>query len=332
MATKVAILGGGAMATAISAVLAEKPDVDISLWTRSPEVAREMTDLRENKRLLPGIRIPSRVEISADFERVVAGSELLVVAIPSAFLRSTLNEYKNVLTEDRPVVSVVKGLENGTFLRPSEIVSDVLGQRAVVSLSGPSHAEEVARRLPASVVAGCGDLTLAKRVQSLFSTDRFRVYTNLDLIGVELGGALKNVIAIAAGICDGFQYGDNAKSALITRGQVEMTRFGLAFGAESKTFYGLSGMGDLMTTCFSKFSRNRMVGHLLGEGKSLEAILNNMKGVAEGVTSARAVSEVADKQGIEMPITREVYNVLFHGKTPEAATDSLMSRPIQSED
>lgn len=320
------------MATACAAVLAEKPEVDISLWTRSPEVALEMSALRENRRLLPGIRIPSRVEITSEMERAVSGSEFLVVAIPSAFLRSTLGEYRHLLTENRPVISVVKGLENGTFLRPSQIIADVLGQRSVVSLSGPSHAEEVARRLPASVVVGSGDLTLARRIQDLFSTDRFRVYTNLDLIGVELGGALKNVIAIAAGICDGFQYGDNAKSALITRGQVEMTRFGVAFGAEAKTFYGLAGMGDLMTTCFSKFSRNRMVGHLLGEGQSLEAILTGMKGVAEGITSARAVFEVAEKKGIEMPITREVHNVLFHGKTPEAATDSLMSRPIQSED
>ncbi len=260
------------MGTALAVLLSGKEDLELRLWTREEQHAQAMRQRRENERLLKGVAICPRIEITSDFRMAVDGAELLVVSIPSAYLRETLSTYASCMTQDRPMVSVIKGLENGTFLRPSQIIADVLGPRVVLSLSGPSHAEEFARRKPASVVAACGDLSFAKTIQELFTTDRFRVYTNSDLIGVELGGALKNVIAIAAGICDGFGFGDNAKSALITRGQVEMTRFGIAFGAESKTFYGLAGMGDLMTTCFSKYSRNRGVGHFLGEGKSLEEI------------------------------------------------------------
>ncbi|MFQ5734269.1 MAG: NAD(P)H-dependent glycerol-3-phosphate dehydrogenase, partial [Planctomycetaceae bacterium] len=235
------------------------------------------------------------------------------------------------LTHDRPVVSVIKGLERDTFMRPSEIIADVLGFRAVVALGGPSHAEEIARRLPASVVAASGDVALAKEVQAIFTTDRFRVYTNLDIVGVELAGALKNVIAIAAGICDGLNYGDNAKSALLTRGIVEITRFGRAFGAEQSTFAGLAGMGDLITTCISPYGRNRMVGERLGGGETLPEILDSMDAVAEGVTTTKSVFELADRKGIEMPITAEVHAVLFEGKSPVEATDSLMGRPPKGE-
>ena len=226
MSTKVAILGGGAMGTACAVVLAEKPDVDVLLWTRCPEKARQIEETRENVQHLPGISISDRVRVTADLEEAVRGADILVLAIPSAYLRESLVGFAPKITSKTPVVSVVKGLENGTFLRPSELIRDVLGSRTVLSLSGPSHAEEIARRLPASLVAASDDREFATWIQELASTDRFRVYTNQDLVGVELGGALKNVIAIAAGICDGFKYGDNAKSALITRGQVEMTRFG----------------------------------------------------------------------------------------------------------
>jgi glycerol-3-phosphate dehydrogenase (NAD(P)+) len=216
-------------------------------------------------------------------------------------------------------------------MRPSEIICDALGQRPVVALSGPSHAEEVARRLPASVVAACPDLSLATRVQELFTTDRFRVYTNEDLLGVELAGALKNVLAIAAGVCDGQGFGDNAKSALVTRGLVELTRFGTALGAQASTFFGLAGLGDLVTTCFSRHSRNRHVGEYLGRGQSLERIVAEMDGVAEGVTATRSVHELALHRQIEMPITAEVYAVLFDGKSPAEATESLMQRPLRGE-
>ncbi len=319
------------MGTACAIVLAENPEQRVSLWARNADHASDMVKTRENKRLLPGITIPDSVEVTADIAAAVADSDLLVMAVPTAFLRNCLSEISTDLTDDRPVVSVIKGIENETFQRPSEIIGEVLGSRAVVSLSGPSHAEEITRRLPASVVAASGDLALARRVQQTFTTDRFRVYTNVDIIGVELAAALKNVIAIAAGICDGLGYGDNAKSALMTRGLVEMTRFGTSLGAEAQTFAGLAGMGDLITTCASPYSRNRKVGERLGAGETLEQILESMDAVAEGVWTTRSVHELAEQRGIEMPITAEVFSVLFEDKRAAEATDSLMMRPPRDE-
>ena len=319
------------MGTACAIVLAEKPEQRVSLWARNADHASEMVKTRENKRLLPGITIPDSIEVTSDISAAVADSDLLVMAVPTAFLRNCLSEISADLTDDRPVVSVIKGIENETFQRPSEIIGEVLGSRAVVSLSGPSHAEEITRRLPASVVAASGDLALARRVQQTFTTDRFRVYTNVDIIGVELAAALKNVIAIAAGICDGLGYGDNAKSALMTRGLVEMTRFGTSLGAEAQTFAGLAGMGDLITTCASPYSRNRKVGERLGAGETLEQILESMDAVAEGVWTTRSVHELAEQRGIEMPITAEVFSVLFEDKRAAEATDSLMMRPPRDE-
>ena len=319
------------MGTACAIVLAENPEQHVSLWARNADHASDMVKTRENKRLLPGITIPDSVEVTADIAAAVADSDLLVMAVPTAFLRNCLSEISTDLTDDRPVVSVIKGIENETFQRPSEIIGEVLGSRAVVSLSGPSHAEEITRRLPASVVAASGDLALARRVQQTFTTDRFRVYTNVDIIGVELAAALKNVIAIAAGICDGLGYGDNAKSALMTRGLVEMTRFGTSLGAEAQTFAGLAGMGDLITTCASPYSRNRKVGERLGAGETPEHILESMDAVAEGVWTTRSVHELAEQRGIEMPITAEVFSVLFEDKRAAEATDSLMMRPPRDE-
>ena len=331
MSKRITVIGGGAMGTACAIVLAENPDQQVALWARSSDHAADMASSRENKRLLPGITIPDPIEVTSDIEAAVTNSDLLVMAVPTAFLRECLNDIAGALTDDRPVVSVIKGIENETFQRPSEIIGEVLGSRAVVSLSGPSHAEEITRRLPATVVAASGDLALAKSVQQTFTTDRFRVYTNVDIIGVELAAALKNVIAIAAGICDGLGYGDNAKSALMTRGLVEMTRFGTSLGAEPQTFAGLAGMGDLITTCASPYSRNRKVGERLGAGETLEQILESMDAVAEGVWTTRSVHELAEQQGIEMPITAEVFRVLFEGKQAVEATDSLMMRPPRDE-
>jgi glycerol-3-phosphate dehydrogenase (NAD(P)+) len=230
-----------------------------------------------------------------------------------------------------PVVSVIKGIESGTLSRPSMIMSETLGPRPVIVLSGPCHAEEAARRLPASLVAASEDADWAVRVQDAFTTDRFRVYTNRDVIGVEVAGALKNVIAIAAGISDGLGYGDNAKSALMTRGIVEMMRFGVALGAQPTTFWGLAGIGDLITTCVSPHGRNRRVGERLARGETLAAISTEMTGVAEGVSTCPAVIGLASKHGVEMPIATEVHRVLFEGKDPVEATDSLMQRPPKSE-
>ncbi len=331
MSTKITILGSGAMATACSILLAEHDDQEVAIWARNPAHAEQIQSARENKRLLPGVRLPDKVTVTADLEQALDGSEYLVAAIPTQFLRSSLNEIRGYLKSNRPVISVIKGLENETFLRPSEIIAESLGSRAVVALSGPSHAEEIARRLPATVVAASGDLGLARQVQKMFNTERFRVYTNLDLIGVEMAAALKNVIAIAAGISDGLGFGDNAKSALMTRGLVEMTRFGTRFGAEASTFTGLAGMGDLITTCVSPYGRNRSVGERLGKGETLDQILTTMAAVAEGVATAKSVFEVSEQEGIEMPITSEVYRVLFEKKSPAAATHSLMLRPLRAE-
>lgn len=331
MAGKTTILGSGAMATACSVLLAEHPGQSVSIWARDAAHADAIEAERENRRLLPGIRLPDGVHVTADIDEAVAGADTLVVAIPTEFLRASLTALAPSLNQNRPVISVVKGIERETFLRPSQIVEETLGSRAVVALCGPSHAEEIGRRLPASVVAASGDVALAKRVQEMFSTDRFRVYTNPDLIGVELAGALKNVIAIAAGISDGLGYGDNAKSSLMTRGIVEIMRFGVGLGAEANTFWGLAGIGDLITTCVSPHGRNRKVGERLGKGETLDQIRRTMESVAEGVNTTASVNDLAEERGVEMPITFEVHKVLFEGKSPVEATTSLMLRPPKDE-
>ena len=328
---KITILGGGAMATACSVLLAEQPGHSVSIWARNPDYAAQMQQNRENKRLLPGIALPDAITITSDVAAAVADTDMIVVSVPTAFLRDALTKHRDALTAPVPIVSVLKGIENETLLRPSEIITEVLSNDRVVVLAGPSHAEEIARRLPASVVAASADHALAVQVQEVFSTNRFRVYTNEDVVGVELGGALKNVLAIAVGICDGLGYGDNAKSALMTRGLVEMTRFGAAFGADANTLFGLAGIGDLITTCISGFSRNRHVGERLGKGETLDQILGSMSAVAEGVRTTRSVQQLAEKFNIDMPITREVFEVLFENKNPAAATDSLMCRPPKVE-
>lgn len=331
MDTKIAILGSGGMATACSILLSQHAGRSVQIWTRTAERATELRRDRENRRQLPGVRIPDSIDITDAIDRAVNGAELLIAAIPTKFLRETLGRISPEIPVGLPVVSVAKGLEISTLMRPSEIVLDVLGPRDVVALGGPSHAEEIARGLPASVVAACSNLKLARDVQSLFNTDRFRVYTNVDILGVELAGAIKNVIAIAAGISDGLGFGDNAKSALVTRGLVEMIRFGTALGAQAETFNGLAGIGDLMTTCFSRHSRNRHVGEYLGRGMTLDHVVADMNGVAEGVSTTRGVYDLARQKGIEMPITAEVYSVLFEGKPPIEATTSLMMRPPRHE-
>ncbi len=331
MNTKVAILGGGGMATACATLLTESSTVSVSMWVRSAEVAEDLRTHRENKRLLPGVTFSETINITSDIDEAVADADYIVVAIPTEFLREALTALASHLISGTPVISVIKGIEKNTFFRPSEIIADVLGPRPVVALGGPSHAEEIARRLPASVVAASGDIQLAKVTQQLFSTDRFRVYTNVDIVGVELAGALKNVIAIAAGICDGGKYGDNAKSAIMTRGLVEMNRFGSALGAEATTFSGLAGVGDLITTCMSPFGRNRKLGERLGQGETLDQILSTMDAVAEGVNTTRSVFDLSESKGLDMPITTEIYRVLFEGKSPEEATQTLMTRPQREE-
>jgi glycerol-3-phosphate dehydrogenase (NAD(P)+) len=324
-AAKFAILGAGAWGTAMATVLAQKPQHRVTLWSARPENAGILREQRENVRLLPGVPIPPSVELTAD-AAAVADADLLVVAIPTVHLRATLAAIAVTLPPGKPVLSLTKGVEIATFLRPTEIIAEILGDRALAVLSGPSHAEEVGRGRPTSVVTASSDLELARWIQQHFSTDRFRIYTNLDVVGVELAGALKNVIGIAAGIGDGLGLGDNAKAALLTRGLVEIARFGVALGAEQATFWGLAGMGDLITTCFSRHGRNRHVGERLGRGEKIGEILASMNMVAEGVYTTKSVYEKAGKMGISMPITAEVYRVVYEGKNPLAAVNDLMLR------
>jgi glycerol-3-phosphate dehydrogenase (NAD(P)+) len=330
MLTQFAVLGDGAWGTAIALLLAQKSDHRVVLWSAREENARILRERRENVDYLPGVPIPRAVEFTTDIQKVAA-TELWIAAIPTVYLRKTLEPIAAALTAPKPVLSLAKGVEISTFLRPTEIIEQVLGKRRVAALSGPSHAEEVSRGLPTSVVAASADLELARWIQQSFSTDRFRVYTNKDLIGVELGGALKNVIAIAAGIADGLGFGDNTKAAVMTRGLAELVRFGVALGADAHTFFGLAGIGDLITTCISRHGRNRHVGERLGKGEKIGDILAKMKMVAEGVYTTKSVHEQASRLGQELPITAEIYRVLYEGKDPWTAVNDLMTREPKGE-
>ena len=335
MSTTFAVLGDGAWGTALAILLAGRPGHRVCLWSARADNAQLLQQHRENVHLLPGVAIPPEVELTADVT-ALAGADVWVSAIPTVYLRSTLARVRHELGErfsaPSVVVSLTKGIEIGTFRRPSEIIAGALGPVPVVVLSGPSHAEEVSRGRPTSVVAASAAADLASQVQRWFNTERFRVYTNRDPLGVELGGALKNVIGVAAGACDGLGYGDNAKAALMARGLEEMTRFGVALGAEAATFAGLAGLGDLITTCVSKHGRNRLVGERLARGEGLETILASTSRVAEGVTTTRAVYERLGQPGRDMPITTEVYRVLYEGKAPADAVNDLMLRSPKKED
>jgi glycerol-3-phosphate dehydrogenase (NAD(P)+) len=327
--TTFAVLGSGGWGTATAILLAQNPAHRVRLWSAHAENAVKLRDTRENTRLLPGVPIPDSVQITADPAEAIDSADCWVTAIPTAYLRATLGRFTGVRKADVPVVSLTKGIEVATFRRPSEIIGELLKTENIAVLSGPSHAEEVAHQMPTSVVVAA-DGNLAVWVQQRFGTDRFRVYTNGDVIGVELAGALKNVIGIAAGVCDGLGFGDNAKAALLTRGLVEMTRFGVAHGAEPATFQGLAGTGDLITTCFSPHGRNRRVGYRLGRGESLSEVLSGPQ-VAEGVLTSRSVFERTQRSGIDAPIMTSVYQMLHEGKPPMVAVQDLMTRRQKQE-
>lgn len=331
MPTHFAVLGDGAWGTAVALLLAQNAGHRVTLWSAREANARLLRERRENVAFLPGVPIPAMVELTADIRQAVASAELWISAIPTVYLRATLGPVAAALRARCPVLSLSKGLENETFRRPSEILCEVLGERPAAALSGPSHAEEVSRGLPTSVVVASADLGLARWIQERFGTERFRVYTNQDVVGVELAGALKNVIGIAAGISDGLAFGDNTKAALLTRGVAEMARFGVALGAEHETFFGLAGVGDLITTCVSRHGRNRAVGERLGRGEKLADILSAMQMVAEGVYTTRSVHQRAERMGIDLPITREIYRVLYENKDPRRAVGDLMLRSPKHE-
>ena len=322
---RVAVLGAGGMGTAL-ALLFERGGAKVHLWSRDADRALTMSHSRINERHLPGIEIPRSITITSNACDATEGADLIVAAIPSAYLRATLAPLIERVPMKVPALSVVKGIEVGTLARPSRIIVEALGPRSVAVLSGPSHAEEIATGLPASVVVAGEDEQLNSQVRDALNSGNFRVYTNPDAVGVELAGALKNVLGIAAGICDGLGFGDNAKAALITRGLAEMARFAVDQGGRAATFAGLAGVGDVITTCYSPFGRNRAVGVSLGRGLSLEATLSQTANVAEGVPTARSLHEWAAQRGVEMPIAEEVYRILFERKSPRQAVTALMDR------
>ncbi|HSU68716.1 MAG TPA: NAD(P)H-dependent glycerol-3-phosphate dehydrogenase [Tepidisphaeraceae bacterium] len=335
MPEHVTIVGDGAMATVCS-ILLTAGGHGVTMWGAFEESIERLLQDREQTRLLPGVRVPAPVHLTANDGDCFAGATLILSAVPTQFMRSAWARLKPHVPAGVPIVSVAKGIENGTLLRPTQVIADVLDAtrgkpRALAALSGPNIAGEIARYLPATAVAASEDAELAQRVQSALSTQWFRVYTNPDVIGVELAGAIKNVIAIAAGIVDGLAAGNNAKAALVTRGLVEITRLGVAMGARAETFNGLAGVGDLITTCVSPEGRNRTVGERIGKGQKLEDILAGMDSVAEGVPTTRSVMELARQRGVEMPITEAVHAVLFEGKDVLQALSDLMTREPKPE-
>jgi glycerol-3-phosphate dehydrogenase (NAD(P)+) len=341
MAERVTILGDGAMATVCSILLTQGGH-DVTMWGAFEESIDRLLQNRENQRLLPGTRVPDAVHLTANDSECFDDATLILSAIPTQYIRSVWNRLRPFVPKDVPIVSVAKGIENDTLLRPTQTIADVLGGKKSVeagptcdwplaALSGPNIAAELAKYLPATAVVASSDEALALRVQSVFSTQWFRVYTNPDTIGVELAGATKNVIAIAAGILDGLAAGNNAKAALVTRGLVEITRLGVTMGAKAETFAGLAGLGDLITTCVSPEGRNRSVGEQVGKGRSLDDILSGMDSVAEGVPTTRSVMQLARNYRVEMPITEAVHAVLFEGKDAIVALTDLMTRGSKPE-
>lgn len=343
----ISIIGDGGMGTVLAMLLYEKQQAnrkssderratshEVKMWGYDQRQLDEIAQSRENKKFLPGYKLPEALIFEPDDERIMAGADLIVSAVPCQFMRSVWNRLKDYVPEDVPILSVAKGIENETLLRPTQILADVLNEKRAarfVTLSGPTIADELARKLPATVCAASGDEELAKRIQGTFNSPWLRVYTNTDIVGVELASACKNIIAIAAGIIDGTGAGDNAKAALLTRGLAEITRLGLAMGAKPQTFAGLAGLGDLVTTCISPKGRNRSLGERIGKGQTLQQAQNATESVVEGVATCKSVVALASRYNVEMPITQAVYKVLFENKPVRKAIDELMSRQLKAE-
>ena len=323
----ITVIGTGGWGTAL-AVLLHGNGHRVTLWGRLPEEVNPILAHRENKTFLPGVKIPDAIQVTLDTQTALRQAEMAVFAVPSHGMRPICRQVREYLPANAALVHVAKGIENETGARMSEVIAEELKTDRVVVLSGPSHAEEVGRGIPTAVVVAGRDAALA---QQAFMNERFRIYTHDDIIGVELGGALKNVIALAAGCCDGIGFGDNTKAALCTRGLAEMSRLGVGMGARPETFFGLSGVGDLIVTAFSRHSRNRGFGERLGQGETAEQIAASTKTVAEGVKTAKSVWQLAQKRGVDVPISREVYAILYEGKPPKQAVRDLMKREAKPE-
>ncbi len=326
MSEKVTVIGAGGWGTATAIMLAKK-GFAVKLWARRTELSQQISTTRENTDYLPGVVLPANIEITSDLDKAAAQCSYLVLATPTKAIRETITRAAPHISDDTVVVSLSKGLERSTLLRCSQVIAEVLGSEdRVAVLSGPNHAEEVARDIPTATVAAAYDLGVAEMVQDLFMAPKFRVYTNSDIIGVELAGALKNIIALGAGICDGLGFGDNTKAALMTRGIAEITRLGVAMGANPLTFAGLAGIGDLIVTCTSKHSRNWRAGYALGRGETLEQVMERTGMVVEGVYTTEVAAQLAEREQVVMPITAVLKEVLFEGKSPQLAVTELMVR------
>lgn len=336
MFNRITIVGDGSMAT-VMALLLESKGAAVCMWGPFKENVEKLIQTRENQRYLPGSPIPQSIRLTADVDEAAADAQMFLNAIPTQFMRGVWERFKGRIGEGLPIASVAKGIETSTVLRPTQIIADVLQDhpdrpaRPLASLSGPSVAAELARCLPATVCAASDDDAFARELQETFTTHWFRVYTNPDLLGTELAGALKNVIALAAGTLDGLNAGINAKSALLSRGLAEITRLGVAMGARSETFFGIAGVGDLATTCFSPSGRNRTCGEMLGKGRKLDEVLAEIPGVVEGVPTTKAVIALAKKYKVEMPITEAIHAVLFESLDALEAISRLMSRQPKAE-
>lgn len=330
MEKNIAIIGAGSWGTAMS-VLLSNCGHNVKMWSIFKEEIDMINRVREHSDKLPGVLIPDGVMGTNDVEEAINGSDAVVMVVPSHTIRDTSKELSKYIKDGTVVVSCSKGIEEGTGFRLSEVIKQEVPQCETVALSGPSHAEEVGKGIPTTVVAASENLNAAEFIQDIFMSPKFRVYTNSDIIGVELGGALKNSIALCAGISDGLGFGDNTKAALMTRGIAEITRLGVSMGARRETFAGLAGIGDLIVTCTSMHSRNRRAGILIGQGKTLKEAVDEVKMVVEGITTTKAAFELAKKKEVIMPITTEAFNVLFNGKNAKQAVADLMMRDKKNE-
>jgi len=331
---KISIIGSGSFGTALSLILA-KGGHEVILWAREPEVAEGINENHVNPSYLSDVHLPDTIVCTTDFRDALMGAEMVVIATPSHAVREVAEQIKEYLTGNEVIVTVSKGIEQDTFMTMSQVLADVLKEKIIDDqigvLYGPSHAEEVGHFKPTTVVAAAYSKSTSRAIQNTFMTPMFRVYLNHDIVGVEIGGSVKNVMAIAAGIVDGAELGDNAKAALITRGLHEMKRMGMLLGASQDTFSGLTGMGDLIVTCTSRHSRNRYVGYRIGQGENLKTIIDGMNMVAEGIKTARSVYQWAERNRVEMPITQAVYKVLFQEVEPGDALYELMTRNAKEE-
>jgi glycerol-3-phosphate dehydrogenase (NAD(P)+) len=329
--TNIAILGDGGWGTTLAIVLSQNGH-KVSLWGAFPEYVAYLNKKRINTRFLPGIKIPGAIHITDDLASVIRDKQVIVIAVPSQYIRGVLKKVKQLeYPREAAYVSVTKGIEIKSFKRMSEVIQEELQDIKVAVVSGPTIAHEVAKGIPTTAVIASADPSVRRHLQNIFMNNRFRIYTNSDIIGVELGGSLKNVIAIACGISDGLGFGANTKAAILARGLAEMSRLGVAMGAKAGTFSGISGLGDLVTTCISEYSRNRSVGEQIGKGKSITQIRRTMQMVAEGVPTAKSAYELSLKYKVDMPITKEVYTVLYRKKSPQKAVKNLMMREKKEE-